>query len=97
MINTTDNNKDTSVRVNNNVPVPFSVNKTYSNDTPITNNKQLIINDTNTKQTKNILSFATHNVHGLNHVVKNKQIIETFKIMNADFIGLTETHHKQYH
>jgi len=49
MINTTDNNKDTSVRVNNNVPVSLSVNKTYSNDTPTTNNKQLIINDTNTK------------------------------------------------
>jgi len=94
MINTTDNNKDTSVRVNNNVPVPLSVNKTYSNDTPITNNKQLIFNDTNTKQTKNILSFTTHNVHGLNHVVKNKQIIETFTLMDADFIGLTETHHK---
>ena len=92
MSNTTNINNDNSVRINNNSAITFSVNNNI-NDTPtphITTS-----NDTNNYHIhKNFISFATHNVHGLTHVVKNKQIIENFNLIDTDFIGLTKTHHK---
>ena len=56
---------------------------------PIKNTNNIINNKT--------LTFAINNIYGLNNSVKNKQIIDTFIQQEIDFVGLTETHHKQQH
>ena len=94
MNNTTNINNDSSVRLKNS-SIPFSVNNEI-NETLTSNINNSPNDTTNPIEHKNFISFATHNVHGLNHVVKNKQIIENFNLINTDFIGFTETHHKQH-
>jgi exonuclease III len=63
-----------------------------NNDTPLQFNQ---FNDTtfNSKSTPT-LSFATNNVNSLQCELKNQLINDTFLDLNVDFIGLTETRHK---
>jgi len=44
------------------------------------NNEHLNDNDTTDIVNYKTLTFATHNVHGLNNNIKNKQIIDTFTL-----------------
>ena len=59
------------------------------------NIEYLLPNDTNNIINNKTLTFATNNIYGLNNSVKNKQIIDTFIQQEIDFVGLTETHHRQ--
>ena len=95
MINTTNENNNNNVRYENNNLDPVTISQQNLVDT-MTHNVPSHIKDTPNPISKNVISFATHNVYGLNHIVKNKQIIETFNLIDADFVGITETHHKQH-
>jgi len=100
MINQNQNNLDNDTLLLNDDNSIFS-------QCPIVNNKNNSVIDLNiehlhNKDTTDIinqqtLTFATHNVHGLNNNVKNKQIIDSFILQQIDFVGLTETHHRPLH
>ena len=71
MINTTNKNNNNNVRYKNYNLDSVNILQQNSVDTT-TYNVTLHTNDTSNPLSKNVLSFATHNVYGLNHVVKNK-------------------------
>jgi len=80
-----DPNNTSQCIINKNSLFPIDINIEHLDST---DTKTIINNQT--------LTFATNNVHGLNNSVKNNQIIDTFIQQQIDFVGLTETHHKQY-
>ena len=80
-----DPNNTSQCIINKNSLLPIDINIEHLDST---DTKTIINNQT--------LTFATNNVHGLNNSVKNNQIIDTFIQQQIDFVGLTETHHKQY-
>ena len=77
------NSSQCIIKENSLLPIDINIEHLDSDDTTnIVNNKTL--------------TFATNNVYGLNNSIKNKQIIDTFIQQQIDFVGLSETHHKQF-
>jgi len=98
MINTTKdldiNNTYLNDDNNNFLPQCYdNINNTKNMDIDL-NIEHLNPEDTTDIINNRTLTFAKHNVHGLNNTVKNNQILETFINQQTDFVGLTETHHQ---